>query len=99
MGEICLELFREFQARPDSCQLLQNLCQSRMGIYLHKWRKGNRVQLRDLSTEQTSLADVPSGYLGVSGEIGYTRVLSALEPGAASVILTTPWVRDICKSR
>lgn len=92
LGDVCLELMREFQAHPDSCQLLQNLCQSQMAIYVHEGLKSKRVQLRDLATDQLHVADVPSGYLGAEGEIWFTRVLPSLSERSASVILTTPYI-------
>ncbi len=66
---------------------------SRMGFYVHCGIEGKAVLLQEIHTGETVKCLVPSGYIGIRGQIWFVRVM---EPPLASclrhVVMGTPYV-------
>ena len=66
---------------------------TRMGIYEHCGRNGLTVQLRELITGDLFACHVPTGYLGVEGELWYVRLCPPiLDAVDYHIVLTTPYI-------
>ena len=92
LGTTCLTLGRAFGMHPERIRILETLCDSRMGFFVHEGRDGQRVVLRDLVTDQVSAAIVPAGHYGNKGDLWYVRLLPAPLPGLNPVVMTTPYI-------
>lgn len=93
IGKIAIQVGREFGMHPELLRLFQLMQDSRMGLYVHRGHRGGLTLLRELVTGVEHEAVVPSGHVGVAGELWYARVLPS--PVAAlteSVVFTTPYV-------
>ena len=67
--------------------------ETRMGIYEHCGRNGLTVQLRELITGDLFACRVPTGYLGVEGELWYVRLCPPiLDAVDYHIVLTTPYI-------
>ncbi len=94
-GTITIEVFRALKADPGLIRLFEKMQASRMGFYVHEGFSGQHVRLRELVTERSITATVPSGHKGQAGEIWLARIMpDPFEelPFGYSVVFTTPYV-------
>ncbi len=63
VGSCLLELMRSMQAPDEMLTVLENYCNSRMGIYEHLGEQAGKVRLRELVTGDEMLCHSTSGYL------------------------------------
>jgi hypothetical protein len=94
-GTITIEVFKALKADPGLIGLFEKMQASRMGFYVHEGFSGRHVRLRELVTERSITATVPSGHKGQPGEIWLARIMpDPFEelPFGYSVVFTTPYV-------
>lgn len=93
IGTTVLEFGAAFGVHSELLRHIRLMQDSRMGVYIHKGRKGNLAVLEDLVTGATCTAIVPSGYGGKEGELWYVRVLPPpIQGGSEHVVFTTPYI-------
>ena len=88
-----LDLVRFIGTNPNTLAAMETLAASRMGVWVHEGRVGDRVILRELVTDDRREAIVPAGHLGARGELWLTRVLPPPPvDGLPSVVFGTPYL-------
>lgn len=92
LGQVCLQLGRAFSIHPQRLALLENLCQSRMGVYLHQGLVGNHIKLKDLLSGREFVAQSYSGYQGKAGDLLYARSLPSARGNQVEEMITTPYL-------
>lgn len=78
----------------DQLNALQQMSDSRMGVYEHGGWRGPHIRLRELITGCEFVCHSPSGYRGRHGELWFVRLLPPLMPEKADyhIAFTTPYV-------
>jgi hypothetical protein len=93
MGTCLLDIGPHLGILADDLAMIQQLQQSRMGIYEHQGVEGEQVQLRELVSDRTRTCRVLAGYRGRPGELWFTRVISAPpELAGPDMAVTTPYI-------
>lgn len=92
MGSILLAVGRSLKMDPDFLGILEKLVAGRLGLYVHDGLQGDEVLLKELFTGETHRAVCASGYGGSRGELWLARVMLPPQPGARSVVVTTPYL-------
>ncbi len=94
-ASITLDLYTEFGLDAQYLQLLSALERTRMGLYLHQGRSGERIHLRELVTGEQHEVICPAGYKGHKDEVWLVRLFhwpyDTPGPGY-SVVINTPYV-------
>jgi hypothetical protein len=82
------------QMNAHQVEVLQQMEDSRMGIFEHVGMSGPYIRLRELVTNRELDCHCPSGYPGSEGELWYVRLLPPVEPDIATfwIAMTTPYV-------
>jgi hypothetical protein len=93
IGTTAMAVGAAFGMDEELVRIIGLMQQSRMGIYIHAGEEGDTAILRELVTDASCRAIVPSGYRGRRGELWYVRVLPPPLPGGTKhVVFTTPYV-------
>ena len=93
IGTTILEIGTAFGMHAELLRLIRLMQESRMGVYIHRGRKGKLTVLEDMVTGAVCGATVPSGDCGRKGELWYVRVLPPPTPGGEEhVVFTTPYI-------
>jgi len=93
IGSCLMDLMRAMNGPDFMVAVLQNLCDSRMGIYEHVGRSGSHVRLRELLSGEEFVCHSTSGYVGKTGELWYVRLAPPVaESFDYHIVLTTPYV-------
>jgi hypothetical protein len=92
LGSVILAVGRLLTVAPDFLAILEHLVESRLGLFIHEGKDGDRSVLRDLGTGAAYSAVCAAGYPGTGGELWLARVAPPLVPGSESVVLTTPYL-------
>jgi hypothetical protein len=91
LAQVALELSDSFHEDPNVLDLIQKMCDSYMGIYVHEGFEGDMVLLRDVITDVVKPSFNPSVYRGEKGELWFTRLLPHPEDNEY-VSITTPYI-------
>jgi hypothetical protein len=90
---VTVRIAAEFGLHPNMLSLMQTFNGSRMSVYRVEGHTDACVRLLDLVTNQPCSAICESGYVGVPGELWFTRVLPPPLPGKPEhVVFTSPYV-------
>ncbi len=92
LASATLDLVRDIGIEPHLLAAMDTLERSRMGLWVHQGFDGDRVILRELSTDDEQRCVVPSGYRGQAGQVWFARVLPPGLPGLDAVVITTPYL-------
>ncbi len=92
IGTTILEIGACLGMNPELLRLIRLMQDSRMGLYIHRGKKGKLTVLEDIVTGDVYRATVPSGDCGKKGELWYVRVLPPPFPGHEHVVFTTPYI-------
>ncbi|MDZ4799711.1 MAG: hypothetical protein SGI92_16255 [Bryobacteraceae bacterium] len=93
IGSTVYEIGASFGMDAELLRLIQAMGESRMGLYIHRGRKGKLTVLEDVFTGAVCRAIVPSGDGGKKGQLWYARVLPPPLPGGEEhVVFTTPYI-------
>lgn len=93
VGTIILDLAKELGYTPGFGDLVRKMQGSRMGLYIHEGRHGERATLKELITGDTRDCYVASRYQGTPGELWLVRLLPPPVPQLPYwVAFTTPYV-------
>lgn len=94
-GTIICDILRMMKADPGFITIIEFMCNSRMGIFIHKGHLNQYVILEELITGEEHKVIVPSGYQGKKDEIWFARLMHEPFPDlnyGYSVVFTTPYV-------
>jgi hypothetical protein len=93
LGTCLLDAGDLLEVNPEFLRLLQQMQDSRMGLYVHVETRGALQVLRELVTGEQRSYLVPAGYIGRPGEVWLARALPPPSPAfAEGVVFTTPYV-------
>ena len=94
-GTIICDILRMMKADPGFITIIEFMCNSRMGIFIHKGHQNQYVILEELITGEEHKVIVPTGYQGKKDEIWFARLMHEPFPElnyGYSVVFTTPYV-------
>ncbi|MBN1334911.1 MAG: hypothetical protein JXB39_03020 [Deltaproteobacteria bacterium] len=94
LASCTLDLVRDIGTDPILLEGMETLSSSRMGLYVHQGRDGDKVILGELVTGTTRTCVVPAGWLDGRGELWLVRVVPPppFMEGMPHIALTTPYV-------
>ena len=94
---IMIDCCKALGANSEFIKILENMQQSRMGLYIHEGSDKKFVYLRELYTNEIVKAHVACEYFGAVGEIWFARILpDPLNHFDYSVVFTTPYIIIDC---
>lgn len=93
IGTCLLDTGSALGLTPEMLEVTERFQNSRMGLYEHCGRDGDKVRLRELLTEKVCVCHPTSGYVGNEGELWYVRLCPpVLGLADYHVSVTTPYV-------
>lgn len=92
VATVTLDVAKQFGVIPSLMQAMEEIARSRMGLWAHQGRDGDRVILREIVTGEEHRCAVSSSYRGHEGELWFARVLPPGTPELDAYVATTPYV-------
>jgi len=101
-GTVGISLYESLGVDIGLVNILRVMQQSYMGVFILEDCRHRVFRFRELITNNSIEAIVPSGYVGKKGEVWFCRILPPLQeilPMTYSIVLTTPYVVGMLERR